>query len=366
MVEGEHGVVRTSIASVFVVPILLCTYYTYAGGLELAASAATAVNVPMRQLTPSSRRSPLIISEIMYHPLQAMDGRNLEFVELFNTEPVDWDISGFRLEGQIDYTFPAETILPGRSFAVVAAEPASVQSQYGLTGVYGPYQGALDNAGGTLRLVNHRGGVLLEIEYDDHYPWPESADGLSHSLVLMKPDYGENNPQAWQASSDRGGNPGAVDPDSRQNICINEVLANPGSGQTPFIELFNSSSQPVDISGYYLSDSPEMLRFKIPNPTSIPAGGYVAFTASNWGAAMSLSPGGERVYLLSADQRRVVDAVTYGAEEPGMSLGHFPNGAYGIQALVAPTAGRANTALCDRPIIINEIMYHPISEDSND
>jgi hypothetical protein len=359
--------VKKYITLFFAVPVLLCIYPGFAGGLEPAAvSQSTTAYGPMRQLTPSSRRSPLIISEIMYHPLEATDGDDLEFVELFNTEPVDWDISGFRLEGQIDYTFSAGTVLPGRSFAVVAAEPASVESRYGLTGVYGPYQGKLDNGGGTLRLVNNRGGVLLEVEYDDHYPWPESADGLGHSLVLMKPDYGENSPLAWQASSERGGNPGTMDSDSRRNICINEVLAHPGGGQTPFIELYNFSPEPADISGYYLSDSPETAKFRIPDSTTIPAGGYVAFTASDWGGVMSLSHSGERIYLLSTDQRRVVDAVTYGAEEPGVSLGHFPNGAYGIRALAAPTPGQANTALYDRDIIINEIMYHPISEDSGD
>src|SRR5262249_39639809 len=36
-------------------------------------------------LGPSSRRTGLTISEIMYHPRSRTDGRNLEFIELFNT-----------------------------------------------------------------------------------------------------------------------------------------------------------------------------------------------------------------------------------------------------------------------------------------
>lgn len=348
-------------------PVLLCIHPASADGFEPSgALESTASYGPMRQLTPSSRRSPLIISEIMYHPLERTEGKNLEFVELFNTEPVDWDISGFHLEGEIDYTFSAGTILPGRSFAVVAAEPAAIESQYGLTGVYGPYQGKLSNSDGALHLVNKRGGVLLEIEYADCYPWPEPADGLGHSLVLVKPDYGENSPLAWQASMESGGNPGTIDSGSYPGICINEILTNPGSGQTPFIELYNSSPEPADISGYYLSDSPETPKFRIPESTIISAGGYAAFSASDWGAVMSLSPNGEQIHLLSANRQRVVDAVTYGAEEPGVSLGHFPNGAYGIRALAVPTPGGANTALYDRDIVINEIMYHPISEDSGD
>jgi len=339
------------------VSALLCIISANTSGVEYGS---------IRQLNPSSRRSGLIISEIMYHPLDRTDSKDLEFVELFNTEPVDWDISGFRLEGQIDYTFDAGTILPGRSFAVVAAEPISLESEYGLTGIYGPYEGKLSNSGGALRLINKRGGVLLEIEYNDRYPWPESADGLGHSLVLTKPDYGENNPLAWQASAERGGNPGIINSGSDVSVCINEILANPGNGQAAFIELYNHSTESADISGYYLSDSPDALKFRIPEFTTISPGGYVSFSISDWSDTMSLSPNGERIYLLSADQQCVIDAVTYPLEKPGVSLGHFPNGTYGIRALAAPTPGYANSALYDRDIIINEIMYHPISEDSRD
>src|SRR4030042_1528711 len=123
MIRRKNRMAKKSVAFLFAVPVLLCVCPAY------SASGSPAPYGPMRQWPPSPRRSPLIISEIMYHPLDRADDRNLEFVELFNTEPVDWDISGFRLEGQIDYTFPAGSILRGRSFAVVAAEPASVEGQ---------------------------------------------------------------------------------------------------------------------------------------------------------------------------------------------------------------------------------------------
>src|SRR3990172_691228 len=123
----EDRMIKKYINFLFSVPVILCVLLAYPGGSGFTAGFLPPDSIgPMRQLTPSSRRSPLIISEIMYHPLETTDGKNLEFVELFNTEPVDWDISGFRLEGQIGYTFPAGTILAGRSFAVVAAEPASL------------------------------------------------------------------------------------------------------------------------------------------------------------------------------------------------------------------------------------------------
>jgi hypothetical protein len=61
----------------------------------LAAISLTAINtatslaltVP-EPLGPSSRRTGLAIPEIMYHPLPRQDGRNLEFIEWYNSEPV--------------------------------------------------------------------------------------------------------------------------------------------------------------------------------------------------------------------------------------------------------------------------------------
>src|SRR6185295_17349676 len=46
---------------------------------------------------PSSRRTGLVLSEIMFHPTNRTDLRNLEFVELFNSNPWMEDISGYRL-----------------------------------------------------------------------------------------------------------------------------------------------------------------------------------------------------------------------------------------------------------------------------
>ena len=68
---------------------------------------------PSEPLGPSSRRTGLVITEIMYHPAPRTDLRKLEFVELYNSNPTIEDISGFRISGDVDYTFPAGTIIPG-------------------------------------------------------------------------------------------------------------------------------------------------------------------------------------------------------------------------------------------------------------
>src|SRR5262245_26771140 len=61
---------------------------------------------PPEPLGPSSRRTGLVISEIMYHPPPRPDGRNPEFIELYNSEPSSADLSGYRLTGDVDFLFP--------------------------------------------------------------------------------------------------------------------------------------------------------------------------------------------------------------------------------------------------------------------
>src|SRR5439155_18687732 len=77
----------------------------------------------LEPLGQSSRKTSLVISEIMYHPPNTRDVMNtnsqgfitnsLEYIELFNSLGTPEDISGFRLSGDIDYTFPPGTVIPG-------------------------------------------------------------------------------------------------------------------------------------------------------------------------------------------------------------------------------------------------------------
>src|SRR2546423_13436196 len=83
---------------------------------------------------PASKRTALIISEVMYHPAARADGKNLEFIELYNSENVPIDVSTYRIDGDVSYTFPTNTTIPGLGYFVVAAAPADLQSVYGLTG----------------------------------------------------------------------------------------------------------------------------------------------------------------------------------------------------------------------------------------
>jgi hypothetical protein len=317
---------------------------------------------------PSSRRTGLVITEMMYHPTNRADGRNLEFVELYNSQEWSEDISGYRLTGEADYTFPPNTVMAARSFLVVAAVPGDIQAVYGTAiRVLGPFTNALSNGSGTVRLRNRLGAILLEANYDDEPPYPAAADGGGHSLVLARPSFGERDPRAWAASDRIGGSPGVIDPVTshvHRTIVINEFLAHTDDPQRDFIELYNYGNSSVSLAGCVLTDDPETNKFVIPSGTSILPRGFVVFDQTQLGFA--LDAGGETIFLKNNSNSRIIDAVRFAGQANGVSTGRTPDGAAAFSPLEPPTSGAPTGRRLLPEVIINEIMYHAISGNSDD
>lgn len=324
-----------------------------------------------RQFGPSSRLTALTISEIMYNPAPRDDGRDLEFIEIFNSDPVSHDIGGFRLSGDIDFTFPENTVLAARSYAVIASDPSAISDVYPVSTVHGPYFGNLSNGGNGVRLRNAQDAILLEVEFDDQWPWPIAADGAGHSLVLSKPDYGEASVKAWSSSQRMGGSPGyslAVQMNPLRDVRINELMAHTDLPYVDFIELYNHGTQTVDLSGCVLTDDPMTNRFVIPPGSTLQSGGHVVYYQTNSGSALSptnfgflLNSEGGDIYLVDTNASSVIDAVRFPAQVRHVSSGRSPDGGEEIRVLDQATPGTGNSVLAQRDIVINEVMYHPIS-----
>jgi len=331
---------------------------------EVAAGAATR---PWEPLGPASRRTGLVISEIMHHPPARADGRNLQFIELFNSQSFPEDISGYRLAGDVDYIFAPGTVMPAGGFIVVAAAPADVQAVYGISGVLGGWSGELPRGTGTVRLRNQAGGVLLEVNYANHPPWAAAADGAGHSLVLARPSYGQDNPEAWAASAQAGGSPGQVESYQASPldwVLINEFLAHSDPPLEDYVELYNHSNQAVDISGCVLTDRPGTNKFVVPPQTTIDARGFLWFGAAQLG--FGLHGAGETLYFKAPDGARVLDAVRYEAQENGVSYGRHPDGGREFYRLAGRTPGAPNGGILVSEVVINEIMYWPVSDNDGD
>ena len=316
---------------------------------------------------PSNRRSGIVISEIMYHPATSLDNLETEFIEVFNSNPFFEDISRYRIGGEVDYTFPQGTVLEGGAYLVVARKPEDVEKKYGIKGVLGPYKNKLSNNSGMLVLYNQLDAIIFETTYQSTVPWPVSPDGAGHSLILKAPSYGEKSVKSWSASAFIGGSPQrqeALNPDLLKRIRINEILVTPGDGQISFIELINLSNETVSLGGCYLTDDTWTNRYVVPTGVQIPAKGY--YFIRDVAIRGLLNPLGGALWMVDPSQKFVIDAIKYPVQEPFLPWGRYPDSSEQFYRMEYDTPGTANGPILLSDVVINEIMYRPISGNDND
>ncbi|MBN1124592.1 MAG: lamin tail domain-containing protein, partial [Sedimentisphaerales bacterium] len=157
----------------------------------------------------------LVISEIMYHPVEEgatpSGEETLEFIELYNDRAVFEDLGGYSFTNGVQYTFPEGTILSASEYLVVARDPNAMENAYGITGVYGPFSGRLNNDGERIELSNTNGQILISIRYNDTWPWPNAPDGTGHTLILATLGGDPEEASSWAPSTFVGGTPGGPD-----------------------------------------------------------------------------------------------------------------------------------------------------------
>lgn len=318
---------------------------------------------------PTARTTGLAITEIHYHPRSREDEHNLEFIELFNSQAWAEDLSGYRLSGAVDFEFAEGTEIAADGYLVIAANPDDVKSFYEIEDrlVIGPFEDNLPNRDGRIRLRNRIGAVLLEVTYEDRNDWSAAADGFGHSLVLYRPSFGQDNAKSWAASQTLDGSPGKFDltiNHSYETILINEILAHTDDPVFDYIELYNYGDRDVDLSGCHLTDDADEMGYIFPEGSVIEAKGFVALDQNELGFA--LSSGGEAIALRAPNSGRVIDALRFPGQANGIALGRFPDGSPLWSRLDSFTFASSNSPKRLSEIVINEIMYHPIGENSEE
>ncbi|MCD6394351.1 MAG: lamin tail domain-containing protein, partial [Planctomycetes bacterium] len=183
----------------------------------------------------------------------------------------------------------------------------------------------------------------------------------------------------WRPSAAAGGSPGwddTGDVPAIGSVVINEILAHSDGYPNDWIELHNTTGEPINIGNWYLSDSgSDLTKYKIPDGTSIGGDGYIVFTQDDdFGAAFALSENGETVYLTSGDGTQITgysEEEDFGASVAGVSFGRYykaSTDSYNFVAMSTNTPGYnidpyVNACPKVGPIVINEIMYHPTDDD---
>ncbi len=140
-------------------------------------------------------------------------------------------------------------------------------------------------------------------------------------------------------------------------VVINELMAQNNTTVTDeagdyedWIELYNNNSTPVDLSGYYITDtSAQLTKWQIPAGTTIPANGYLIIWADNepldgpLHANFRLSAAGESL-VLSNPSLLLVDQINFSAQTVDFGFARVPNGT-GSFVIQAPTFNANNSPL---------------------
>jgi len=334
---------------------------------------------PMNEATFIGGAKPaLLITEIMYHPpdVGTTSGSEYEFIEIKNVGTTSIPLYGMHFTSGIDYTFPTGATIDPASFVVLAKNPTLFAQKYpgvAVLGSYGPGS-SLDNGGETITLSDVAGNVIFSVTYDDKAPWPTDADGGGYSLVPNYPNINPNPNDAsnWRLSAAVGGTPGADDPaPGLPKVQISELLANSVPPAVDAVELFNPETSAANIGGWYLSDdlvNPK--KYRIPDNTTIPAGGYLVLNETQFNAgpnAFAFSQNGDEAVLSSADAAGnltgYTEFVKFGGSDPGVTFGRYTNSENPARkffvAQKAPTIGGANAGPRVGPILITEVQYYP-------
>ncbi len=337
---------------------------------------------------PSDPQEHLRITEINYDPAEptaeellvnpGFGNGDFEFIEFMNTSGAELALDDVKFTVGIGFDFEVGTTLAAGERAVLAKNLPAFEARYGTdVNVLGTYTGSLDNGGEVLKLEDASNSTIQEFEYDNNNGWPGRANGTGSSLEVIDTSGDYDSSSNYRSSSEYNGTPGTAGFGPRNDVVVNEVLAHTDLPLVDFIELFNTTGEAIDISGWVLSDSNNQFdKFVIPNGTVIAAGGYLTFDESDFNSGLSNvdfalnSAEGDDVWLLETDAQGdftfFVDHAEFGATNNGESVGRFPNGSGDLVPLQFLTENAENAPPRVGPIVISEILYDPFEPTSGE
>ena len=151
-------------------------------GLAIVLLCALRSSAEDRQFGPSSRRTGLTISEIMYHPAE---DPNAEYLELTNVGAETINLNLVQLTNGVDFTFPSVELDPG-AYLLVVRDVAAFEARYGSgLPIAGQYVGSLNNTGERIELEDAAGRTIHNFRFQDG--WYDVTDGLDFSLTVKDP-----------------------------------------------------------------------------------------------------------------------------------------------------------------------------------
>lgn len=344
------------------------TFGLQARGLSISRLPPTSMSWRLTAPTPDEENTVVPLAPVnALRVNEWMASADRDWFELFNqaTQPVDlsslWFLDDF---GEPPETLPPLSYIGARGFARIWAVGSDANDPDEV--------GFKLSADGEMIALLHTSGQLFErVDFGPQERdisegrLPDGGDGRQRFTV---PTPGESNFLPFP------------------NLVINEVLLHTDPPFEDAVELHNPTQTSLPIGGFYLSNSPnDLQRYRIPDGTTIPAGGYVVFYQADFDGPNAASPfrlnsaHGDEFYVTEArgdgslGMRRAAASLPASANSVSFGLITTPEGTH-YAPLIRPTFGvdypatveefraghgQVNSGPAVGPVVISEIMYHP-------
>ncbi len=298
----------------------------------------------------------VMINEVMANNLSVNneDGSITDWVELYNPSTNLMDLAGMALsDSSHHWVFPDGVTLGPDSYLKVRFDGGSVASV-----TNGPVLNTgfgLKAEGEKVVLSDNRGGAPLDMV----------------AFGLQAPDFSigriPSGSGAWTLNLPTPGAANiAASPGSPSLLKINEWMASPNNGADWF-ELYNPNAQPVLLSGLYLTDdlnNPDQYRIPPLSFVGTGEGGYAQFFADSSPAKGAnhvnfkmAGNTGEAIGLFS-DRGLLIDSISFGPQDSGISEGRFPDGSTNIVRFPGTATPGASNLRMLQDVVINEVLSH--------
>ncbi|MAT72712.1 MAG: hypothetical protein CMJ58_24800 [Planctomycetaceae bacterium] len=155
-----------------------------------------------RQLRVESLESrnllAVVINEIHYDP--DLNTEQVEFIELINTGNAPVDLTGWRIDEAVDFSFPEAAEIAAGGYFVVAQNAVDFQAKYGVV-PDGEWElgDRLRNEGETIELFDASNSLIDVVSYKPGFPWPTTGE-YGSSLELINPGLDNDLSGSWRSS----------------------------------------------------------------------------------------------------------------------------------------------------------------------
>ena len=230
--------------------------------------------------TPSTEFGNIAITEVNYNSDSTRNSGN--WIEFHNYGNAPLDISGWRFTDSTlnnNYIFPAGSIMESGDYIIVAEDIALFQSQFPLVPAYGPTGFGFSNSSEALTLFDYNNFPVISMHYMDSLPWPIAADGYGKTLEIIDPTSNPALASSWFPGC-VGGSPGGPFVPCSEAIIFSEINYNSSADADAgdWVELLNTSTSALDISGWKFRDEDDAHNFNIPPNTILPGLGRIVIT----------------------------------------------------------------------------------------